>query len=203
MTDKDENAQADVNQLALELLEKHGWTLHRAVEVAQGQTSEADMVARVRLDGLVRTFGNPDKCWEQYSVAWSEDPAQFYHSEDGMTAQAFAAKYPDLTLVFVESDELEPALVETSRRSPTYNGGRPDKTKRMLAFLGDGGALSPPFVQLAGDGQWKMKGGNHRFNLYLHQSGGRLPLLVETAQLVALRRDVMVLEERPGGVKPE
>lgn len=202
MTDKDEGAELDVARLAMEVLARHDdWTMHRALEVAGGKTSESDMVAKVRLDGLVKALGDPAKCWEQFSVVWSEDPAEFYHSEDGMTAERFAAAYPDLTLVFVEADDLEPALTEASRRSPSYNGGRADKTKRLLAFLSDGGAASPPFVRRADDGQWVMRGGNHRFNLFLHQGGGRLPVLVETVQLSAFRRDVAVLEERPGGVK--
>lgn len=202
MTDRDEGAKIDVARLAMELQARHAdWTTRRALEVASGKTSESDMVAKVRLDGLVKAFGDPAERWEQFSVVWSEDPAEFYHSEDGMTAERFAAAYPALTLVFVEAEDLEPALTEASRRSPTYNGGRADKTKRLLAFLSDGGAASPPFVRRADDEQWVMKGGNHRFNLFLHQGGGRLPILVETAQLGAFRRDVTVLEERPGGVK--
>ena len=188
----------DVTQLVADLIARHGWTPHRATEVAMGQTSEADMAARVRLDDQVKAFGNPDDCWEQFSVTWSVDPAEFYHSEDGMTAECFRATYPNLTLVFVEADKLEAALTGASRKQPTYNGGRPDKTKRLLTFLSHGGDVSPPLVRRADDGQWVLKGGNHRFNLFLHQGGGRLPVLIETVQLGEFRHAVTVLEERPG-----
>ena len=173
-----------------------GMARHLACAVIDSEVDESSAWAEQSINTRgYELLGQPTEAWPNPALAWDLSPANWRRAMDGMAAADFAAAYPDVRLYEVDRAELEGALAPAARRvEDPFSESYRSKTSRLVAHLGAGLQVTPPFVAHTSAG-WAFAGGYHRFGWACHLGLAALPILARAGEQARLAAVVPSLRE--------
>ena len=134
------------------------------------EEARANRALRSRLDEQADTYRRTlPNAWPITEVSWDLAPVSQRYSLDGIQSDVFAKHYSaGFILGWADLVDIDQHLHSSAYRSPDelWTLGSSSKLANVIAYLGNGGSVSPPLLQVVeveGKETIGIAGGHHRF----------------------------------------
>jgi hypothetical protein len=124
----------------------------------------------------------PSSWWPAIKVNWDLSREGQRHSLDGESQKGFEKCYPlGFVVGFITLKEFDRKLCHYSRRNEgeLWEVGSKEKLARLIVYLSEGRAISPPLVKPLENGEVTFNGGHHRYAIAKEIGETIIPIHVE------------------------
>jgi hypothetical protein len=165
-------------------------SLLEAIEIAEGKANLNDVLDRKKIakDAADWALDEANIAMPREPV-WDLSPERYVLSLDGENADEFSVHYPAINVLWASSTELYEKL--TAYAKPSAGPWSDDHRSRSMVTAyrwSMGLAVTPPFVRPHQNREILIQGGNHRLRLAHHYGAAEIPILVESHEVLEVRR---------------
>jgi hypothetical protein len=130
-------------------------------------------------------------------IKWDISAENYFLALDGVSPAEFARDFSSVEIVGVDIEDLHVNLMPISQRlKDPLTKHYKLKTAGLVAHLESGGIVTPAFVRHV-EGGLCFAGGNHRFGWARYRQQGRVPILVVSDEIVAIRANLVTFSSWP------